>query len=226
MHRLLRTPPIRGGLPRKNGEFHTLGTELRIWTKDWWITHDEGRPTAYLCWKEVNGPSDIGIPWKADFPHANRWSRKSPHGNRNRRTHRRDESPDFTLQNEQGKTVSLKGLQKQARRLYFYPDDTSGCTKKTCGFRDIKKLEKTGPSFSGSRDSPASTKIHEWPTLLLLADEDETLCKTYGTLKMKNMYGRSYLGVAHNLRDRTGRPHQKIFPKSTRKNTPTKCSRR
>ena len=85
--------------------------------------------------------------------------------------------------------------------LYFYPkDDTSGCTKEACSFRDnIKVLEKKGTVVIGvSTDSPAShSKFAEKYKLpfTLVSDEKKELVKKYGVWKEKNMYGRKYMGT-------------------------------
>jgi len=112
-------------------------------------------------------------------------------------------APDFSAKNENGETISLKDFKgKKHVVLYFYPkDDTPGCTKEACGFRDrIKQLEKEDAVVLGvSRDSPVSHKkfIQKYSLpFSLLADEDEKICKAYGTLKMKNFYGIKRRGVA------------------------------
>ena len=112
-------------------------------------------------------------------------------------------APDFTATTDKGTTISLKDFKgKKHVVLYFYPkDDTPGCTKEACNFRDhIAKINKADAVILGvSRDSASSHRKfkdkYELP-FTLLADEDESICKTYGTLKMKSMYGKSYLGVA------------------------------
>lgn len=112
-------------------------------------------------------------------------------------------APEFSAKNEDGKTISLNDFKgKKHVILYFYPkDDTPGCTKEACGFRDdIKKIEKENAVILGvSRDSPASHKkfIEKYSLpFSLLADEDEKICRAYGTMKMKNFYGINRLGVA------------------------------
>jgi len=85
--------------------------------------------------------------------------------------------------------------------LYFYPkDNTPGCTMEGTQFRDLhKKFEKAGAVVVGvSRDS---LKSHEnFKTKMrfpfeLISDEDEKLCKQFGVMKMKNMYGRKVRGI-------------------------------
>ena len=85
--------------------------------------------------------------------------------------------------------------------LYFYPkDDTPGCTMEGAQFRDLyKKFEKAGALVVGvSRDSLKSHEKFkakmEFP-FELISDDDEKLCKQFGVIKMKNMYGRQTMGI-------------------------------
>jgi peroxiredoxin Q/BCP len=100
-----------------------------------------------------------------------------------------------------GGSVSLKDLKGKKVVLYFYPkDDTPGCTKEACGFRDAL------PDFSGadaeiigvSKDSVAKhdkfKAKHELP-FTLASDEDGSVCEAYGTWVEKSMYGRKYMGI-------------------------------
>jgi peroxiredoxin Q/BCP len=120
--------------------------------------------------------------------------------------------PDFTLPTDGGGRISLKDLRGRPVVLYFYPkDDTSGCTKEACGFRDAE------PDFSGleaavigiSRDSVASHdkfKRKHGLNFALASDEDGKVCEAYGTWVEKSMYGRKYMGIdrATFLIDRDG----------------------
>ncbi len=112
-----------------------------------------------------------------------------------------DKAPDFSLSDESGDTVSLKSLKGKQVVLYFYPkDDTPGCTKEACGFRDeIKAIEKTDAVVLGvSMDSAEShnkfIKKYGLP-FRLLVDEGGAVSKAYGVYKKKNMYGRTYWGI-------------------------------
>jgi peroxiredoxin Q/BCP len=85
--------------------------------------------------------------------------------------------------------------------LYFYPkDNTPGCTTEGAQFRDLyKKFEKAGALVVGvSRDSLKSHENFkakmEFP-FELISDDDEKLCKQFGVIKMKNMYGRQVRGI-------------------------------
>jgi len=112
-----------------------------------------------------------------------------------------DKAPDFTMPTDGGGTVSLAGLKGKKVVLYFYPkDDTPGCTKEACGFRDSL------PDFSGinaeivgvSKDSVAKhdkfKAKHELP-FALGSDEDGKVCEAYGTWVEKSMYGKKYMGI-------------------------------
>jgi len=109
--------------------------------------------------------------------------------------------PDFSLPNETGKMVSLKNLRGKQVVLYFYPkDDTPGCTKEACGFRDsITPILKTGSvvlgvSLDGQESHRKFVARHDLP-FSLLCDEDATVSKTYGVYTQKNMYGKKYWGI-------------------------------
>lgn len=108
---------------------------------------------------------------------------------------------DFTLQTEEDKAVSLSDYKGKPVVLFFYPRaDTPGCTIEACGFRDqFEKLEKAGAVVLGiSRDTPkAQAKFKAKYNLpyTLLADVDEKVCKAFGVLKEKNMYGKKVMGI-------------------------------
>jgi len=109
--------------------------------------------------------------------------------------------PDFSLPNETGKMVSLKNLRGKQVVLYFYPkDDTPGCTKEACGFRDsITPILKTGSvvlgvSLDGQESHRKFVAKHDLP-FSLLSDEDATVSKNYGVYAKKNMYGKKYWGI-------------------------------
>ena len=110
-------------------------------------------------------------------------------------------APDFTLAADDGKKVNLKSLRGQPVVLYFYPrDDTPGCTKEACAFRDRKKeLTKLGAHVLGvSTDDVAShVKFRDKYELNfpLLADVDHKLAEKYGAWREKNMYGKKSMGI-------------------------------
>ncbi len=107
---------------------------------------------------------------------------------------------DFTVQGTGGK-FKLSALKGRPVVLYFYPkDNTPGCTIEGSQFRDLhKKFAKADAVVVGvSRDS---LKSHEgfkakmnFP-FELLSDADEALCRTFGVIKMKNMYGKKVRGI-------------------------------
>ncbi len=113
-----------------------------------------------------------------------------------------DKAPDFTLQDENGKELSLKDLRGKTVVLYFFPRaDTPGCTIEARGFRDLySKIQKTGAVLLGiSPDTVAAEKKFSEKYSLpfsLLADADKTIAKAFGVLKEKNMYGKKVMGVA------------------------------
>ena len=110
-------------------------------------------------------------------------------------------APDFTLAADDGKKVKLAELRGEPVVLYFYPrDDTPGCTKEACAFRDRKKeLAKLGRNVLGvSTDDVAShVKFRDKYSLNfpLLADTDHKVAEKYGALREKNMYGKKSMGI-------------------------------
>ena len=110
-------------------------------------------------------------------------------------------APDFTLADTNGKSVSLKDFAGKNVILYFYPkDDTPGCTKEACGFRDnMKALAKADTVVVGvSADSGEShqkfTAKYKLP-FTLLSDPDRKMMKQYGAYGEKMMYGKKTIGV-------------------------------
>jgi thioredoxin-dependent peroxiredoxin len=112
-----------------------------------------------------------------------------------------DKAPEFSLPDQSGKPVSLKDFKGKQIILYFYPkDDTPGCTKEACSFRDSEAaLKKAGAVVLGvSMDGKASHEkfIAKFQLpFTLLSDEEAAVSKTYGVYKLKNMYGRTYWGL-------------------------------
>lgn len=110
-------------------------------------------------------------------------------------------APAFTLTNDAGEKVKLADLQGSPVVLYFYPkDDTPGCTKEACAFRDQKTaLKKLGAIVLGvSPDDEAShAKFRDKYDLNfpLLADHDHKIAEKYGAWREKNMYGKKSMGV-------------------------------
>ncbi|MGH2859815.1 MAG: thioredoxin-dependent thiol peroxidase [Solirubrobacteraceae bacterium] len=112
-----------------------------------------------------------------------------------------DPAPDFTLPDQDGKTVSLAGLGGNTVVLYFYPKaDTPGCTTQACGVRDHRAdYERAGAVVLGVSPDPvkAVAKFHAKYGLgfPLLADEGHEVAERYGVWVQKSMYGKSYWGV-------------------------------
>jgi len=112
-----------------------------------------------------------------------------------------DRAPDFTLQTDTGEELTLSSLKGQTVVLYFYPkDDTSGCTKEACDFRDLFPRFKRGKAVILGI-SPDSVKSHarfrkkyDLP-FTLLADEGHAVAEQYGLWVQKTFYGRKYMGV-------------------------------
>ncbi|MBI3331098.1 MAG: thioredoxin-dependent thiol peroxidase [Candidatus Omnitrophica bacterium] len=129
-------------------------------------------------------------------------------------------APPFSLQAGDGKTMALSDFRGKRVILYFYPkDDTPGCTREACGFRDARpRLSRAGAVVLGvSRDSePSHRRFAEkfGLTFPLLSDPDAAVCKAYGVWKQKSLYGRTYWGIerATFLIDEEGRI-ARIFPK-------------
>lgn len=112
-----------------------------------------------------------------------------------------DKAPAFKLKNQDEETISLSRLKGKPVVLYFYPkDDTPGCTKEACNFRDeFPKFGKLKAEIIGiSTDSVKSHKKFAEKYGLpfnLLADEKKEVVEKYGVWKEKNMYGRKYMGI-------------------------------
>lgn len=110
-------------------------------------------------------------------------------------------APEFTLRDQDGKEVSLKDLRGKDVILYFYPkDDTPGCTKEACGFRDAwAELQKRGVAILGvSPDDEASHRAfiskYKLP-FRLLCDPDRRVLEEYGACGKRTMYGKTTEGV-------------------------------
>ncbi|MCL7971509.1 MAG: thioredoxin-dependent thiol peroxidase [marine benthic group bacterium] len=129
-----------------------------------------------------------------------------------------DMAPDFELPADNGDMVRLADLRGTRVILYFYPkDDTSGCTKQACGFRDaMPAIRERDAVLLGI--SPDPVRSHEkfrdkyelnFP---LLADEDHSVALAYGAWGKKKLYGREYEGILRStfVIDADGRV-EKVF---------------
>jgi len=131
-----------------------------------------------------------------------------------------DRAPEFSLKDSNGKTTSLKDFRGMKVVLYFYPkDDTPGCTKEACSFRDnLPEFGKLNAIVLGiSADSEEShqkfSSKYNLP-FTLLSDPDKKVIGQYGVWKEKNMYGKVTMGIERTtfIIDENGRI-MKIFPK-------------
>lgn len=110
-------------------------------------------------------------------------------------------APAFTLIADDGTKVRLSELKGRPVVLYFYPkDDTPGCTKEACAFRDAQtNLKKSGAVVLGvSPDDVASHQTFREKYKLnfpLLADKDHKVAEKYGAWREKNMYGKKSMGI-------------------------------
>jgi len=110
-------------------------------------------------------------------------------------------APDFTLKDQNGKTVTLSDFSGKTVVLYFYPKaNTSGCTTQACGVRDHKSdYANAGATVLGvSPDEVKAVKKFDDENgfgFTLLADKDHKVADLYGTWVEKSMYGKKYMGV-------------------------------
>jgi peroxiredoxin Q/BCP len=113
-------------------------------------------------------------------------------------------APAFTLTADDGTKIRLSALKGNPVVLYFYPrDDTPGCTREACAFRDRKReLQKLGATVIGvSPDTVEShVKFREKYDLNfpLLADADHEVAEKYGAWREKNMYGKKSMGIVRS----------------------------
>jgi peroxiredoxin Q/BCP len=112
-----------------------------------------------------------------------------------------DKAPDFTASTQDGQKVSLSGFKGKHVVLYFYPrDDTPGCTKEACAFRDeFAEFKKKGAVVLGVSTDPAKSHAkfaqkYKLP-FTLLADEDKHIVQAYGAWGQKSFLGRKYMGI-------------------------------
>ncbi len=123
-------------------------------------------------------------------------------------------APMFTLPDQSGEKRSLKAaLEEGPVVLYFYPkDDTSGCTKQACAFRDmLPAFGEAGVTVLGVSPQDGESKAKfagkHGLNFSVLADPDAKVCEKYGVWQEKSMYGRSYMGAVRTtyIIDRDGK---------------------
>lgn len=112
-----------------------------------------------------------------------------------------DKAPAFTLSDEEGKRVQLSQFKGKPVVLYFYPrDNTPGCTKEACAFRDrYDELKQLDVELLGVSTDTADSHVkfrdkYELP-FPLLVDEDHAVSEKYGAWREKNMYGKKSMGI-------------------------------
>jgi peroxiredoxin Q/BCP len=111
------------------------------------------------------------------------------------------DAPEFTTTDQDGKTRRLSDFKGKKVVLYFYPkDNTSGCTKEACAFRDNfakfrqHNVEVLGVSIDGEKSHKSFVQKYDLP-FTLLADTDRRLVQAYGAWGEKSMYGKKYMGT-------------------------------
>ena len=111
-----------------------------------------------------------------------------------------DKAPDFAVPDQEGNVGRLKDLRGKKVVLYFYPkDDTPGCTKEACSFRDSfakfkrRGIEVLGVSLDSEKSHQKFIKKFDLP-FRLLADTERAISEAYGTYGEKKFMGRTYMG--------------------------------
>jgi peroxiredoxin Q/BCP len=130
------------------------------------------------------------------------------------------QAPEFTTTDQDGKTHTLSDFKGKKVILYFYPkDNTSGCTKEACAFRDhfakFRQLnaEILGVSIDSEKSHKSFVQKYDLP-FTLLADPEKRLVEAYGAWGEKHMYGKKYMGTNRvtYLIDEAGKVAA-VFPK-------------
>ena len=130
-----------------------------------------------------------------------------------------DKAPPFSLEDQNGRIVSLADFQGTRLLLYFYPKaDTPGCTRQACSVRDAaESLQKAGAAATGiSPDAPDKQKKFDNKYNLgfpLLSDPDHKVAEAYGAWGKKSLYGKNYEGIIRSsfLIDEDGRVLQVTY---------------
>lgn len=115
-----------------------------------------------------------------------------------------DSAPDFALPDAEGNTVKLQDLQGQWVVLYFYPrDNTPGCTKEACGFRDAysdyqgSEVVVLGVSTDDAKSHTKFATKYDLP-FPLLVDEGGAIAGEYGSYGLKKFMGKEYMGITRS----------------------------
>ncbi|HEY9861879.1 MAG TPA: thioredoxin-dependent thiol peroxidase [Candidatus Obscuribacterales bacterium] len=134
-------------------------------------------------------------------------------------------APDFSLLDTHGNLVRLSDLRGQRVVLYFYPrDNTPGCTKEACGFRDVysdyqaQNIVVLGVSADDAKAHTKFTTKYQLP-FPLLCDPDATVAQAYGSYGLKKFMGKEFMGVYRHtfVIDPSGtieRIYRKVKPES------------
>ncbi|MBZ9624164.1 thioredoxin-dependent thiol peroxidase [Clostridium sp. FP2] len=134
-----------------------------------------------------------------------------------------DKAPGFTLKNEENQDIILSNFNGKKVVIYFYPkDDTPGCTKEACSFRDLYDdiLDAGSVVIGISADNSTShQKFKDKHTLpfYLLTDADHSVIESYGAWQEKKMFGKTYMGIVRStfIIDENGtiiKTYQKVKP--------------
>ncbi len=137
-----------------------------------------------------------------------------------------DKAPDFSLPDQEGRTVKLADFRGKKLLLYFYPKaDTPGCTAQACSIRDNRsRLQDAALATVGiSPDPPSAQKEFDQKYTLgfpLLSDESHAVAEAYGAWGEKNTYGKKNMGIIRSsfLIDEDGRIREawyKVKPEDT-----------
>ncbi len=115
-----------------------------------------------------------------------------------------DVAPNFTLTDTDGNTVSLSDFKGKRVVLYFYPrDNTPGCTKEACGFRDVyaeyqnRDIVVLGVSTDDAKSHAKFISKFDLP-FTLLCDPDGAMATTYESYGLKKFMGKEYMGISRN----------------------------
>ncbi len=115
-----------------------------------------------------------------------------------------DAAPDFSLPDAGGNIVNLSDFRGQRIILYFYPrDNTPGCTKEACGFRDVyadyqaRNIVVLGINTDDAKSHTKFTTKYDLP-FNLLSDADGSVATAYDSYGLKKFMGKEYMGISRN----------------------------